>query len=653
MKKYQNKIIWAILTGVCFLAFWLFLYKAYVIPAVARPVALLERKSTDRLLTLEDGEEAVQEFAVSEDSFEQVGIRFAPEDGTQPYRVLVRLEEKEGGVIQEWQVEGSSLSPHDYTPLGLREPVRGAEGKEYRISIRTEGLKGKGLSIHLAKKEKESGLSVNGIQKKRDLAFTIRGGRAWGIRTMFLLLGGGLVLLLGVIFLGIFREWSIQKLFLPVGLILGILYLTGIPLMAGPDETRHGATVYSYSNELMGLPGVDGEGYVPARAEDEPGRYGLERIPTRDSLLRSFESLGSRDIHEEEGRLRAPLGVPRILYLPQILGVTLARLLNLNGIWVYGLGRLFGLLAYLAVTCLAIRLIPFGKRMLFFTACLPMCMQQAAVLTYDTAILSVSFLMTAHILYLAYEKPEVKVWDWIPSILCMAILLPAKIVYVFLALLLLLVPKEKYRIPFGRWLGLGAALLGGFGALVAVKSTGAVNILSRQTWTVPWGDEPAYTLSYVLSNPLETLGVFWNSLVELGKDYLGTMIGRYLCTYFDIRIAYGILWGFLLILILAALRSREEQMVCSSWQRGLFVLIFAGTAGAACLSMLLAYTSVYSPVLQGVQGRYFLPALPALLLIFRAKKPVFRAERNGVLVWAMGVLQILTLSTVFVTIISR
>lgn len=83
---------------------------------------------------------------------------------------------------------------------------------------------------------------------------------------------------------------------------------------------------------------------------------------------------------------------------------------------------------------------------------------------------------------------------------------------------------------------------------------------------MPWGDEPAYTLSYVLEQPLETLGVFWNSLVELGKDYLGTMIGRYLCTYFDIRIDYWILWGFLAILILAALREGKKTAAFSPWR---------------------------------------------------------------------------------------
>ena len=109
------------------------------------------------------------------------------------------------------------------------------------------------------------------------------------------------------------------------------------------------------------------------------------------------------------------------------------------------------------------------------------------MITYDTMILAFSFLMIAHVLYLAYQKEQVQIWDWIPSMVCMAVLLPVKIVYVFLALLLILIPKEKYRIPFGNWLGIGAALLGGFLASAAVKATGAADILSRQSWTVPWG----------------------------------------------------------------------------------------------------------------------------------------------------------------------
>lgn len=652
-KEKRIKWIWLAVTGLGLLALWFFLYKSWVMPAVSKPVLQLEHKPTKNVLPLKDGREVRQKFSVEGPVFEQVGVRFAVGEPAPDCLVTVRLEEKGGDLLETWQVESSRLSPQDATPLGLQKPAEHTEGKRYVLCVETEGLKGKGLGLYLTQKKEASGLAVNGKEKGRALAFEVRGESAFGVRTMYLLLSLGLALLMGVIFLGIFKKWSLERMFLPVGLILGLLYLAGIPLAAGPDETRHMATAYALSNQIMGREAVDEEGYVPARAEDLPERYGLNRIPDRDSLIKSYEGLGNRSLAQGEGRLRKPLKESPILYLPQALGMTLARMMGWNGLWLYYLARLFGLLFYLWVVFLAIRIMPFGKRLLFFVACLPMCMQQAAVITYDTMILAFSFLMVAHVLYLAYEKERVSVWDWVPSMVCMAVLLPVKIVYVFLALLLLLVPGEKYRFRLGTWCGAGAALLGGLLASAAVKATKTADILSRQEWTVPWGDEPAYTLSYVLEQPLETLGVFWNSLVELGKDYLGTMIGRYLCTYFDIRIDYWILWGFLAILILAALREGKKTAAFSPWQRCLFVFIFAGSALAACLSMLLAYTSVYSPVLQGVQGRYFLPALPVLLLAFRGKRFVLREEWDGVLMWGMGLLQILTLATVFVTIISR
>lgn len=649
----ERKWLWVLGTGLGLLALWLFFYRSYVMPAVSRPMLQLEQSPTKKVLSLKDGKKVRQEFQIQGSEFERVGIRFAPKEEDRNYQVIVRLEEAGGDVLQEWKVEGSRLSSEDYTPLGLTEPVKDAGGKTYALSLETQGADRGELGIYLSKKSDDSGMTINDETGKRMLSFEVRGEAAYGVRRMYLLFSAGLALLMGLIFTGIFRKWSIQSMFPVVGLTLGLLYMTGIPLTAGPDETRHMATAYALSNEMMGREPVNEDGYVISRAEDEPERYGLMRIPNRDSVLRSFEGLGNDQIAQGEGTLRRPLDVSSLLYVPQALGITLARLMGWNGLWLYYLARLFGLLFYLWVTYLAIRILPFGKRMLFFVACLPMCMQQAAVITYDTMILSFSFLMIAHVLYLAYEKEQMKIWDWIPSMICMAVLLPAKIVYVFLALLLLLIPGKKYAFPFGTWCGAGAAVLGGILASAAAKATKTVDILSRQDWTVPWGDEPAYTLTYVLEKPLETIGVFWNSLVELGKDYLGTMIGRYLCTYFDIRIDYWILWAFLAILILASLREPGSQMIFKAWQRGLFVLIFAGTAAASCLSMLLAYTSIYSPVLQGVQGRYFLPALPVLLLALRGKRFVWREERDGILVWGMGLLQILTLSTVFLTIISR
>ncbi len=652
-KEKRIRWIWLIATVLGLLVLWGFLYKYRVVPAVSKPMLQLERSATKKLLPLKDGKQIQQEFKIEGSALEQVGIWFAVKEPVPDCLVTVRLEEKEGDLLQEWQVESARLSPNEATPLGLHKPVEHTGGKSYVICVETKGAKGEGLGLRLAKKTQDSGLRVNGREKPRALAFEVRGERAYGVRQMYLLLSAGFALLMGVIFLGIFRKWNLQRLFFPVGLILGLLYLTGIPLTSGPDETRHMATAYALSNRFLGKEAVDAQGYVPARAEDVPERYGLMRIPDRDSVLRSLENLGNTDLAQGEGKLRTPLKENPILYLPQALGITLARLAGLNGLWLYGLARLFGLLFYLWVGYLAIRVLPFGKRLLFFVACLPMCMQQAAVITYDTMILAFSFLMAAHVLYLAFEKEQVSVWDWIPSMVCMAVLLPVKIVYVFLALLLLLIPREKYRFRFGIWCGVGAAILGGLLATAAVRATKTVDILSRQEWTVPWGDEPAYTLSYVLQKPLETLGVFWNSLVELGKDYLGTMIGRYLCTYFDIRIPYWILWGFLIILILAALKEGKKSIFLKLWQRCLVVLIFLGVAFAACLSMLLAYTSVYSPVLQGVQGRYFLPALFVLLLAFRGKRWFLQENWDGVLVWGMGLLQILTLTTVFVTIISR
>lgn len=653
--KRKRSIIAAALTGLAFLGFLFFLYRTAVQPVAAQNLVVLERELAEgESWPLTDQKNLVQEFRIQEAYFEQIGILFDVKKQKNPYTVSVRLEEKGGSLVQEWLVEDSLLSCETYTPLGLDNPVEDGEGKTYQIKVAARGITEKGvLGVKRAKGSKETTLLADGTQKKNDMAFVVKGSTAYAVKELFFWLAAGLGILLGVIFLGIFKNWSLQRMFLPVGLALGMLYLAGVPLMAGPDETRHGATAYSFSNELLGWPAVNEEGLVPSRAEDEVSRYRLDRIPGRDSFVRIYQNLGSRGIREGRGTLRAPLHINKLLYLPQTLGITAARLLGVNGLWLYYIGRICGLLFYLGVVYLAIRIMPFGKGILFFTACLPTCMQQAAIITYDTMVMAFSFLMTAHILYLAYEKGRVSVLDWIPSMLSMAVILPAKIVYVFLAFLLILVPAKKYKRPVLKWLGILAAMAAGFAASAAVSATGAVDILSRKANTVPWGDEPSYTLAYILAEPLKTIGVFCNSFLELGKDYLGTMAGRYLCTYFDVRVSYWILAAFWGIVILAALRVGGEKVYYRIREKWLFAFVFLGSAMAACFSMLMAYTSIYSPVLQGVQGRYFLPVLPVLLLMFRSGRPALKRSIDGELVWAMGILHVLTLSTLFVTIISR
>ena len=93
-------------------------------------------------------------------------------------------------------------------------------------------------------------------------------------------------------------------------------------------------------------------------------------------------------------------------YLPQALGMIIAKMLDLNVIWLLWLGRIFNLLFYAGVISLAIRKTPILKMPLFFVACLPISIYQAASLSIDSMIIGLGILAVGYFLYMYSAKKD-------------------------------------------------------------------------------------------------------------------------------------------------------------------------------------------------------------------------------------------------------
>ena len=79
-------------------------------------------------------------------------------------------------------------------------------------------------------------------------------------------------------------------------------------------------------------------------------------------------------------------------YLPQAVGIFIAKLLDLNVIWILWLARICNLLFYAAVVSIAIRKTPVLKIPLLAVSCIPISMYQASSASIDAMIISLSIL---------------------------------------------------------------------------------------------------------------------------------------------------------------------------------------------------------------------------------------------------------------------
>ncbi len=168
---------------------------------------------------------------------------------------------------------------------------------------------------------------------------------------------------------------------------------------------------------------------------------------------------------------------------------------------------------------------------------------------------------------------------------------------------------------------IGFALL----SLLVFRAAGLLQmagVASSSTAEGSRGDEYGtfYSLSGLVSDPLNTVLLFLQNVRPEGSFYLDTLVGGSLAWFqVDLKAPLYITVALLFIVVLSAQRSEGDNVVIPGAHRVLCGgLALAGGLGVI-LSMLIGWTFTSESVVQGVQGRYFLPLLPMAALAMRSK----------------------------------
>ena len=487
--------------------------------------------------------------------------------------------------------------------------------------------------------------------------------------------------LLGRVFLsqGQGKQWSLVRIYPIAGLGLGLLYLFVLPPMSAPDEISHYLTAYDLSSRMLGRPARAEDGHVLVRAEDwfledargnylvdDSGPYlsaaGIDREDETGIVLFGQEVTEDtyRMIHEiliegketpqqrmlrESGAGRETLAVSPLppvnttpaAYLPQAAGIAIARILRLDSLKLAYLGRLCNLLFFVGITWLALKRMPFGREVLFGVALLPMTLHLSASFSYDVMILAGMFLLTAVCMDLAYRQERVRVRDVVLLAVIMAVCGPCKMIYAPMMGLCLLIPVKKFG-GWKRWLASAAAVAAAFAAaMVLVNGAIILRYATVEAGAALTSDgEAGYSLTLLLHQPRLLLRMFYNTVVYQLDEFHLTMVGAMLGNLDpQMNVPYLLVAFFTLGLLMLAFRVPGESLVVTGGRRIWIFVVCAACAAAAMLSMLIACTPQGSLVIEGVQGRYFLPLLPALLLACKNDLLVLTKDGNRSILYLM------------------
>ena len=299
---------------------------------------------------------------------------------------------------------------------------------------------------------------------------------------------------------------------------------------------------------------------------------------------------------------------------------------------------------YALLVFYAIRKLPIAKYTLLLISLLPISLQQAASFSYDGIINGVSFLYIAYCLYAIYNEKELSFTE--AAIIAVAGSMVCSVkggVYValcFVPLLALFHKRSSVRKQYwvywafsgiGLFAFAGKNLIRTFARFMAVAGSVTGGAASTQV----------YTFSDIIHDPFRFIGMFLNTFYEQGDKYIRNLFGGNLA-WRDINISWVIVFGFVFVILLSCIQNEGEKKIAvlDRWYLGLTAL---AAFGCVEVSMLLVWTPVTYDYITGVQGRYFIPFF--LLILIACRNLFFQVRRNieKYLVFAMTMLNIITI----------
>ncbi|MGN0974769.1 MAG: DUF2142 domain-containing protein [Gemmiger sp.] len=435
-------------------------------------------------------------------------------NGEQPTGAIhLSLTDADTGEELAWSDgEMGNILSGQYTGMGLNRKVEGRAGRRYCVTL-TPAYAGSGrLAVGCSAEATlwNDTLTVDGEAQRGTMALMVIYRQIGGFLTRFywaVALAACLAVMAGV-WLAMGKNLPLHRVLFVLVLVFGLLWSVVLPPYSAPDEQYHinqsftlackWANRFSDEDWTMGHVPLDSSYRRACDANDllqnERTTVFTWQEAAGNLLTRTDEPFDSHRLFEEAQADNNPT-----LYLPSAAVVFLCFVLRLGFVPTLYLGRLVNLVLFALLAALAVKMAPFGRRIFFAAALLPMTLHLAASFSRDSLLLGLCFAFTALVLWAAAgEGPLLTRRNLLPlaALAVFGLLLaPAKLVYLPLAALVLLIPAVRLG-GRGRAAGLKAGYLAACLLLtLAVNRTVVSTAAGQQTETAPEAAAQAETLS--------------------------------------------------------------------------------------------------------------------------------------------------------------
>ncbi len=444
------------------------------------------------------------------------------------------------------------------------------------------------------------------------------------------------------------------KLFLVSFILLGILFCFVFTPFSVPDESSHIDTAYRLSNKILSVEDTGISEAIYKRTEDIFTDISSKRMLGLEQYRWLYESGIDSDV---SGELKIVFAADNtnntseIFYLPAALGLTVGRLLGLSFIGIIYCARFFNLMVSGLIIYAAVKKIPVGKSILCVLSLLPITIQEVASCSYDALIIAVSFLFIAYSISLWVSEQPIKLSEGIILLITGILLSVCKgCVYLPLVFLIPFVIIRKSNIKKA----MPCIILGSVIIILCGLSMYAEEIFNMLSRTQEYAyaaqrSTQLYSAGYLIKHPYEVFRILENTIYQNSDFYLETIVGG-LMGSLQVSVNTVLQYAYIFMLLMTTICQNGKCFIFSRKSKIVFWIIIIMSAGLVLLSMLINCTTFGYNAVAGVQGRYFMPILPLILLSIRGKRLFYNKKDYLLMIYIMYFLGLCTLSQVIINL---
>jgi uncharacterized membrane protein len=416
-----------------------------------------------------------------------------------------------------------------------------------------------------------------------------------------------------------------ERFFLIIALAFGLIFCFLTPPAYNYDESMHYARVEAFiEGDILLEAKTDTTGMVNGygRVDENVLRFVDEYVSRFGELSPECEfdlplsKYDTENLHRSGNLVDSMLNPDAIytplVFMPQIIAGTIGKTVSLGLFDEFFMMRIFGLIASVLLIALAIKIIPTGKWLLLAVGLLPMSVVSYASISPDGLTIAGILLFVATVFRCALAK-EVKVIHYLPLVLLALSVALVKMSYLPVLLLLVCIPilNKQYRKTK---------------RIVALCSILMIGVVAGYLWYRAVGNiwvnyqDTSLQIHFIVHNPLSFAKILVINLTTFSISELPRMMNLF-GIFHNTQTAINPLFMLLSMASVASgtivsEHNDEAKFGFGKATNTVLIVVSLMTIVLIYTSLYIAYNTVGSVHIDGVQGRYFIPVLPLMFLPF-------------------------------------